>query len=593
MEKMPGHPRLYRRGAVYWHRAAVPVDIADTYPKTEETFSLRTKDHRDALKLVRIEAARVDRLFDDHRRRMALQAQPPLDTLTDEQVKRIGEVYYAALLDEDDEVRNEAFEGRSFEEYVEDIDAFDTGTRHQFARGEVSSFYEDEVDEVLSWDNVALRLAEDAPCRRKLARELQAAAIRAYKAKRARNEGEPVETPAAPAVTPPPSTVKAPLEVRSSVSTTPPLSHLVKEWIAEKARTSWVPKTEHEHRVWMGHFIAVTGDRPWTEYGKAEARAFKAILMHLPANWNKFDDLKGLTIAEASAKAQELAMAPMSEKNLNKLLGYVGSLWTWAADHYDECPPNPFKGLKVKMKGRNVREERDPFTLDELKAIFRAPVYTGCKSVREWTSPGSLIPRDTGMFWVPLIGLFTGARSGEIIQLRVEEVRTEHGVLFFDINDDGEDKRLKTPHSKRNTPVHPVLIQLGLLDHVALRKRQGEQRLFPEMKMGADGYYSSPYSKHFRRFLEAVKVKHRKNAFHSFRHSFEDACRNSDISKEIMDALQGHGEEGMSGRYGRGFFLKKLAEAMARLRYEGLDLGHLRPDVPGQKCERASDQAAE
>lgn len=59
---------------------------------------------------------RLDRLFDDHRRRMALQAQPPLDSLTDEQIKRIGEAYYAALLDEDDEVRNEAFEGRSFEE---------------------------------------------------------------------------------------------------------------------------------------------------------------------------------------------------------------------------------------------------------------------------------------------------------------------------------------------------------------------------------------------------------------------------------------------------------------------------------------------
>lgn len=46
-----------------------------------------------------------------------------------------------------------------------------------------------------------------------------------------------------------------------------------------------------------------------------------------------------------------------------------------------------------------------------------------------------------------------------------------------------------------------------------------------------------------------------------------------------MDALQGHGEEGMSARYGRGFSLKKLAEAMGRLRYEGLDLSHLRPDV--------------
>jgi len=57
---MPGHTRLYRRGAVYWHRASVPVDIADSYPKTEETFSLRTRDYQQALKLVRVQAVRVD-----------------------------------------------------------------------------------------------------------------------------------------------------------------------------------------------------------------------------------------------------------------------------------------------------------------------------------------------------------------------------------------------------------------------------------------------------------------------------------------------------------------------------------------------------
>ncbi|WP_343869325.1 hypothetical protein [Caenispirillum bisanense] len=47
------------------------------------------KDYREALKLVRAEAARVDRLFDEHRRRLALQAQPALPSLTDVQVKVI------------------------------------------------------------------------------------------------------------------------------------------------------------------------------------------------------------------------------------------------------------------------------------------------------------------------------------------------------------------------------------------------------------------------------------------------------------------------------------------------------------------------
>ncbi len=115
---------------------------------------------------------------------------------------------------------------------------------------------------------------------------------------------------------------------------------------------------------------------------------------------------------------------------------------------------------------------------------------------------------------------------------------------------------------------------IGQLVHER-RSQQNENRLFPDLLMGRDGYYSSPFSKHFNRFLTSVGIKHRRNAFHSFRHCFEDACRDCDISKEVMDALQGHGEEGMSARYGRGFMLRKLDEAMRKLQYRDLDLSHL------------------
>ena len=57
LEKMPGHTRLYRRGAVYYHRAAVPKDIRDTYGKVEETFSLGTRNRAEAL--VKVRAAAV------------------------------------------------------------------------------------------------------------------------------------------------------------------------------------------------------------------------------------------------------------------------------------------------------------------------------------------------------------------------------------------------------------------------------------------------------------------------------------------------------------------------------------------------------
>ncbi len=64
LEKMHRHPRLYRHGEVYYHRATVPADIAATHPKTDETFSLRTKVNADAFRKVRFAAVEVNQRFD-------------------------------------------------------------------------------------------------------------------------------------------------------------------------------------------------------------------------------------------------------------------------------------------------------------------------------------------------------------------------------------------------------------------------------------------------------------------------------------------------------------------------------------------------
>jgi len=323
--------------------------------------------------------------------------------------------------------------------------------------------------------------------------------------------------------------------------------------------------------------VTVAGDKPLNAYGKADARSFKEALVILPPNWANHPDLKDMPFDEAAKKAQSLGLPPMSVANINKIIGFIGAFWNWAKAHYDDVTANPFDGMKLQRSGK-ARDERHPFTLDELKAIFGAPLYTGCRNARSWRTPGNLIPRETGLYWVPLIALFTGARSGEIIQLYTSDVVEEAGILRFELTDDGDDQRLKTSTSHRFIPVHPALRKLGLREFVEKRRSEKQLRLFPEMPKGSDGYYSSPYSRRFRRLLESVGAKHAKNSFHSFRHSFEDACRNSGISSDIMNALQGHSERGMADRYGSGFHLKRLAEAIEKLSYDGLDLSHLKPD---------------
>lgn len=561
---MPLPPRLKRIGNVYWFRCAIPRDIAATYPKTEEKFSLKTSDYQEALKKLRKASAEVDERFEEHRRQLAKTREPALPELTEQQMKFVGQVYYTHLLQEDEEVRAAGFDGRDFEEEAQTDEALEAAVRHDYARGLADEFMIGEAGEVLTWENVGLKLAPDSPSWPKLVRELQAAWIRASGVVKQRNEGTPIETPAMPDA--------------KAAKTGKLLSIIIDEWVAEKGRSDgeWVASTLAANKLWADRFVEMAGDKPINEYVKADAREFKVALLKLPPNWTKNKDVGHLSMKEAAAKAAALGIEPMSSKNVNKVLGFLRALWNWASANHDGVAGNPFDGLNVKISGK-ARDERHPFTTEELMKLFHAPVFTGCLSERYHNTAGTIVPKDHGIYWVPLLGLFTGCRSGEIIQLRLEDIRTDAGITYFQVTDDGEDLNLKTAASFRRIPVHQTLVDLGFLQFVERQQKRKHKRLFPEMPKAADGYYSTAYSTKFKNTLQALGIKHEKNAFHSFRHSFEDACRNSRIPGDFMNALQGHAEKGMAGRYGNGTYgLQLLNEEMQKLRYEGLDLSHMK-----------------
>jgi len=365
------------------------------------------------------------------------------------------------------------------------------------------------------------------------------------------------------------------LVAATPTSAAPLLSEAIEEWAKDK-KTSWTEKTGVANILAAQRFMELAGDRRMDQYKKKDAREFKTALRALPKNYTTYPDLKGCSFPEAARKAAELSLPPMSDKNVNKNLGFVRAMWNWSNANYDDVPPNPFHGLNVRVNDSG-RDDRDPFTKIELQAIFNAPLYTGCKSAKSWLTKGDHIPSDLGKYWVPLIGLFTGARSGEIIQMTVGDVASDGGIAYFKITDEGEDQRTKTDSSLREIPIHPTLLELGIMKFVEDQRSKGHTRLFPEMpKSENDGHYSSVYSTPFGRFLTSIGVKTSKNSFHSFRHNFEDAALDCLIPQGIVDALQGHKSTGMAKRYGTGLRkLRVLDEEMRKLRYEGLDLSHL------------------
>ena len=397
LEKMPGHTRLYRRGATYYHRAAVPKDIVKTYGRVEETFSLRTKDRAEALIRVKIEAVRVDKLFAAHRaeletqrrsetdleRQQRVEAAPPLGELTASQIARAKSAYLNHLLDEDEEARLEGFEDPedleeppaweprpTFEERQETLEALDGVTRAELARGKRGEFFRSEAEEVLTWDGLELHLAEGSPSWLRLVRALQEASVEARDAIRKRDMGDSIPTPAYPE--------KATSTYRSNA---PLLSEAIQGWEAEKMRGAWSIKVRNDHMSWMAAFIEVAGDRPISEYVKDDARNFKSLLLKLPANWRKKPQIRDLTMLDAADKAQAIGLEPMNSATINKAIRRVAAFWNYAEAHYDGIRPSLFKGLPIK-EAVAARDQRDPFSTDQLSKLFDSPLYTGCRSER-------------------------------------------------------------------------------------------------------------------------------------------------------------------------------------------------------------------
>ena len=333
-------------------------------------------------------------------------------------------------------------------------------------------------------------------------------------------------------------------------------------------------------------FTVVSGvwgaDKPLKSINREACRDLLETLRWLPSNPAK--RFPTLTIIEAArmAKARRLTSI-LSPGSVNGYMNKLRSLLNFAVNE-GWIERNPAKGLRVIDPVRR-RDKRSPFSTDQLRLIFNAPLYRGCVD-DEWhySEPGPNRPR-RGRFWVPLIALFSGMRLNEICQLDTDDIRTVDGVDCFSVSEgafSGEnDKRLKTASSERFIPVHPTLAEIGFMVFVAERRRSGDKKLFADLPMSTSGYFSDPFSKWFRRFLEKSGATQAKTCFHSFRHCFRDALRDGRIDHDVALALggwsSGSGKEGTetAEAYGRGFRVATLFEALKQIDYPSLDLRHL------------------
>lgn len=85
-----------------------------------------------------------------------------------------------------------------------------------------------------------------------------------------------------------------------------------------------------------------------------------------------------------------------------------------------------------RKKTKRSRADRLAFTPDHIRSIFQAPVWHGCHNVARRHKPGNHILRD-GLYWLPLVAAYTGARREEIAGLDAADLRQVDDIWQADI----------------------------------------------------------------------------------------------------------------------------------------------------------------
>jgi site-specific recombinase XerD len=236
-------------------------------------------------------------------------------------------------------------------------------------------------------------------------------------------------------------------------------------------------------------------------------------------------------------------------------LSGLKTVFGWAVANR-KVATNPTIGITVKVGKKRVNRKKG-FEDAEATAILAAA---------DALTKGQEQPKTfEAKRWVPWLCCYTGARVGEMAQLRKEDVRKdgEHWVLRIT----PEAGTVKTDEA-RDVVLHSHLVEKGFPAFVADAKA-GHLFITPNRKtndvLGPLQGITNRLGEQARKIVSDPEVKPN----HGWRHRFKTIARNVGIDPRVMDAIQGHAGRTAGDDYGD-VTVAAMAFALAKFPRQGL-----------------------
>lgn len=308
------------------------------------------------------------------------------------------------------------------------------------------------------------------------------------------------------------------------------ITELVEAWWREAKAAGRKPSTHDSYRNTVAAFVAYLGHDDAARVTPEDVVGFK--------------DHRLASVHQRTGKP--ISAKTVKDSDLSALKTVLG----WAVVNR-KLSANPAAGITIKLaKPAKVRPKG--FTDAEAAAILKAASAVG--QTTERYSETAAAKR-----WVPWLCAFTGARLGEMAQLRKDDIRQEGSLWVVKITP--EAGTVKT-NDAREVVLHLQVIEQGFTEFVRAAK---PGHLF--LRPGKDGDVLGPLKgvkNRIQEFAREVVPDKHVAPTHGWRHRFKTVGLEAGIDSRILDAIQGQAPANVAATYGE-VTRKAQAEAIAKL----------------------------
>lgn len=521
-------PGLVLHGRTYRVQKRVPKDCAGHYDKPILYFKTEHTTKQEAAPEAWAWIAEREAEFE----RIRKTGSKLKATISDEEAATLSQMMLVSRLQADEQGREagDRISDSGYQRHLDSLEECEQAGKAAIGRGQFIGLQERANDWLRGY---GYSIPLDSEELRRFTMLFAKKFVEANKLVRQRDEGDVVETPAAPVLAPAVATARQPKQ-----GGCPTLGKLVERFLREADHTKPMFK---KYSSVLPLLVELIGDKPCEEMKQRDLTDFCRALCRLPPRWRDMVRQRKATVKSLVESEHEQTISPKTYEDT-----YIAALRPFLKDAIltfgDQGFPRhlTLDGVKYSGTEKAGQDKQRPMTAQEIKTLFEGDYLTKARSN----------PDTEHEFWLPLVGLYTGARVNEVCQLNPQtDIRQEEGIWVFDITDEsGTDERVrksvKNTVSKRLVPLHDKLVEAGFLTYAGRMKEAGAKLLFPQWAPSM-GTASAGAREWFSELLKKLGLRddtpgRKLTGYHAFRHTMENRAYNLEVVS--IGAITGHAE---------------------------------------------------